>query len=89
MLHERSHSLYKLAPQAAFLRKQEPKLNDCNFFTAGYFFTPMLFLQQLQALGDTVGVVSRGAAENIMEGLRKATYAQHKPHHDKEPCTEQ
>lgn len=46
-------------------------------------------MQQLQALGDTVGVVSRGAAHNIMDSLRKTPYAQHKPDHSQESCTEQ
>lgn len=46
-------------------------------------------MQQLQALGDTVGVVSRGAAQHIMESLRKTSYAQHQPDHAEESCTEQ
>ena len=46
-------------------------------------------MQQLQALGDTVGVVSRGAAQNIIDGLCKTSYAQHQPDHAKDSCTEQ
>ena len=46
-------------------------------------------MQQLQALGDTVGVVSRGAAQTIIDSLRKTTYAQHQPDHTKDSCTEQ
>lgn len=46
-------------------------------------------VQQLQALGDTVGVVSRGAAHNIMESLHQTAYAQHKPEHSQEDATEQ
>lgn len=46
-------------------------------------------VQQLQALGDTVGVVSRGAAHNIMESLHQTAYAQHKPDHSQEDATEQ
>lgn len=46
-------------------------------------------MQQLQALGDTVGVVSRGAAQHVMDSLRKTTYAQHQPDHAKESCVEQ
>lgn len=45
--------------------------------------------EQLQALGDTVGVVSRGAAHNIMESLCKIAYAQHKPDYSQETGTEQ
>ncbi|KAL0051533.1 hypothetical protein WJX82_009446 [Trebouxia sp. C0006] len=45
--------------------------------------------EQLQALGDTVGVVSRGAAHNIMDSLCKTAYAQHKPDHSQETGTEQ
>lgn len=44
-------------------------------------------LQQLQALGDTVGVVSRGAAPDVMARLRKCTYAEHNPDHER--CNEQ
>lgn len=46
-------------------------------------------MQQLQALGDTVGVVSRAAAQHVVEALRKMSYAQHRPDHDKDSCTEQ
>ena len=46
-------------------------------------------MQQLQALGETVGVVSRGAAHNIMDALRKTTYAQHKPDHGQDSGSEQ
>ncbi|KAL3138443.1 hypothetical protein ABBQ32_006234 [Trebouxia sp. C0010 RCD-2024] len=45
--------------------------------------------EQLQALGDTVGVVSRGAAQHVVEGLRKTSYAQHQPDHEQDSCTEQ
>lgn len=44
-------------------------------------------MQQLQALGDTVGVVSRGASQNILNSLQKCCYAEHKPDH--EGCSEQ
>ena len=46
-------------------------------------------MQQLQALGDTVGVVSRGAAQHVMETLRKTSYAQHQPDYAKDSSTEQ
>ena len=46
-------------------------------------------MQQLQALGDTVGVVSRGASQHVLDSLRKTSYAQHQPDHGKESCTEQ
>lgn len=46
-------------------------------------------MQQLRALGDTVGVVSRGAAQHVVEGLHKMSYAQHQPDHEKDSCTEQ
>ena len=49
----------------------------------------MMCVQQLQALGDTVGVVSRGAVHNIMDSLQKCLYAQHKPDQTHEDCTEQ
>ncbi|KAL3143106.1 hypothetical protein ABBQ38_003379 [Trebouxia sp. C0009 RCD-2024] len=45
--------------------------------------------EQLRALGDTVGVVSRGAAQHVVEGLHKMSYAQHQPDHEKDSCTEQ
>lgn len=45
--------------------------------------------EQLQALGDTVGVVSRAAAHDIMDSLHKTSYAQHQPDHNQESCTEQ
>lgn len=49
----------------------------------------MMCVQQLQALGDTVGVVSRGAVHNIMDSLQQCSYAQHKPDQAHEDCNEQ
>lgn len=46
-------------------------------------------MQQLQALGETVGVVSRGASHDVMDMLHKTTYAEHNPDHAQEGCAEQ
>ena len=47
------------------------------------------WVQQLQALGETVGVVSRGASHDVMDLLHKTTYAEHNPDHAQDGCAEQ
>ena len=60
-----------------------------NRYTASRRLKYFSVMQQLQALGETVRVVSRGAAHNIMDTMRKTTYAQHKPDHGQDPGSEQ